>query len=89
MKRGGLQTGIIFVVGPQVRSIDLSVPSFWLRVTGDRTVPIKAMAIVSQAATVRVAASGFSVANKMRGVPIKVDAFRDVAEARLWLDQVM
>jgi hypothetical protein len=78
-----LKVGIIFLVGPAVKSVRVEVPAFWLRVT--RALPLTAMAIVTRAMTVKVATLGFDMANKARGVTIAVQPFEEEAEARAWM----
>jgi hypothetical protein len=77
-----IKVGVIFLVGPAVTSVRVEVPAFWLGVT--RELRLSAMAIVTRAATVRVAALGFRIANKARGVPLPVETFEDEAPAVAW-----
>jgi len=63
---------IVFDVGGQIRSVDLGVPGFWLGVSGDRSIALRAMAIASRTMAVRVAAGGFRLANQARRLPIEV-----------------
>ncbi|MFT3708765.1 MAG: hypothetical protein QM817_14040 [Archangium sp.] len=84
-KRGPV--AIIFDVHDAVRSVPMDVPTFWLSVTGRRELEIRAMAIVTHHAAVRVAASGFGLANKVRGVATKVDTFATVPSAVEWAAQ--
>ena len=76
--------GLIFVVGPRVTSVEAAVPKFWLQMTEDTSLRLRAMAIVSGALGVRLAAKGFGVTNLLRSVKIDVQAFTDVAAARAW-----
>jgi len=78
-----LKVGIVFLVGPAVTSVRIEVPAFWLRVT--RALPLSAMAIVSRAMTVKVAALGFGLANKARGVLLAVEPFEEEAPAVAWV----
>lgn len=78
-------TGIVFVVSPAVRSIEASVPKFWLGVTGEATYGLRALAVVAESLGVRIAARGFSVANALRAVPVAVDAFEDLPAATAWV----
>ena len=77
-----LKVGIVFLVGPGVTSVRVEVPAFWLRVT--RELRLSAMAIVSRAATVQVAALGFRLANKARGVVLPVETFEEEGPAVAW-----
>lgn len=77
------QAGLIFEVNAAVRSVDLSVPTFWLGVTA--RLPLTAIAIVTSATLVRVAARGFGVANKVRGLGTRVEVFTSVDEATAWV----
>lgn len=82
-------TALVFEVGPEIRSVDMAVPNYWLEVTSRRELKLAAFAIVSASAAVRVAASGFGLANKIRGVPLLVKAFTDSAEALDWVREVL
>jgi hypothetical protein len=63
-----------------------TVPQFWLEVTKRLAPGLCALAIVSDSLAVRTAASGFSIANKMRGAKLTVKAFHvnELADARTW-----
>ncbi len=82
-------TGIVFSVGIDIREVDTRVPTFWLGVTSRRDTGLAAMAIVTSSVAVRVAATGFGLANRVRGVPIQVKTFGDVAQAATWVSQVL
>ncbi len=82
-----LKVGIVFLVGPAVTSVRIEVPAFWLGVTRD--VPLAAMAIVTRAATVRVAALGFGLANKARGISTQVETFEEQAPAVAWVERLL
>jgi hypothetical protein len=73
----------------QTLSVPHSVPQFWLEVTKRLAPGLCAMAIVSDNLAVRTAASGFSIANKMRGVKLVVKAFhqQELQGARTWCEQ--
>lgn len=81
--------GIVFVVGPNVRVVDPSVPAYWLGVTGDRLIKIAAMAIVTPNPAVSIATRGFSVANTLKDRPLRVKPFPDEAAAQAWVAAVM
>jgi hypothetical protein len=78
------RAAVIFDVGPQIGWVDLNVPSFWLGVTGAADCPIFAMGIVTRAAGVRVAATGFALANLVRKIDLTVEVFNDTAGALAW-----
>lgn len=63
---------IVFDVGEKIRSVDLRVPGFWLGVTSERAIALRAMAIASRSLAVRAAAGGFRLANLARGLPLEV-----------------
>lgn len=71
---------VVFDVADAIRSVDIGVPGFWLGVTGERSIALRAMAIASRSRAVRVAAGGFRLANQARGLPIQVQVF-DTADA--------
>lgn len=75
--------GLLFDVGPDVVSVDLSVPAFWLDVTG--RLPITAMCIVTQSAAVRIAARGFKLAQQVRKQPIAVESAERFEDGLQWL----
>lgn len=75
--------GLLFDVGPEVVSVDLSVPAFWLDVTG--RIRITAMCIVTQSAAVRIAARGFKLAQQVRKHPIAVESAEHFDEGLRWL----
>jgi hypothetical protein len=81
--------GIIFVVGPNVKMVDPSVPAYWLGVTGDKLIKIAAMAIVTTNPAVSIATRGFSVANTLKDRPLRVKPFPDEAAAQAWVTAVM
>ena len=78
------KTGIVVVLSPDIAGVDSSVPAFWLKVTA--TLTLAGMAIVTPSAGVRVAASGFRLANVVRGVKLPVETFDDEAAGRAWLE---
>jgi len=78
---------VVFDVGPDVKSVDLSVPGFWLDVTG--RLSITAMAIVTTSAAVRIAAQGFRLAQNLRKHPIVVEAHAQVETAIPWARSVV
>jgi hypothetical protein len=81
--------GIVFVVGPTVKVVDPSVPSYWLGVTGDKLIRIAAMAIVTGNPGVSIATRGFAVANTLRDRPVQVKPFPDEASAQAWVAGVL
>ena len=78
--------GIVYVIGKDVVSVDFAVPSFWIRVTGDPSIRIAAMAMVTESMAVGIAARSFGAANRFRRVPLVVKAFDDEAQAVAWAD---
>jgi hypothetical protein len=85
----GQALGILFVLGPGVRTVDLSVPSFWLGVTQDRTLKLRALAMVTTAGAVRVAAKGFAMANTLRGLKLEVKTFEAEPAATTWIESAL
>lgn len=77
--------GLVFQVASAL--VPHAVPEFWLGVTKRLAPRLCAMAIVSPSLAVRTAASGFSVANALRGVAVAVKAFgpTDGAAALGWV----
>lgn len=75
---------LAFEVQSGVSSVPVDVPTFWLGVTGRAELQIRAMAIVTRAVLVRVAARGFSLASIARGVALEVRTFEELAPARAW-----
>lgn len=78
---------VVFDVGPDVRSVDLSVPGFWLDVTG--RLPLAAMSIVTGSAAVRIAARGFKLAQSVRKHPIAVESHQELEVAIEWARAAM
>lgn len=77
-------TVLVFEVGAGVRSVPIDVPTFWLGVTGRADLQLRAMAIVTKSAAVRVAAGGFALANTARRVAMEVKTFETMDDARAW-----
>ena len=75
---------LAFDVTAGVSAVPLEVPTFWLGVTGRSELQIRAMAIVTRAVLVRVAARGFSLANLARGAAVEVRTFEELAPAVAW-----
>jgi hypothetical protein len=78
-------TGVIFSLQSSIRGIDMDVPTFWLSVTTRSDTGLKAMAIVTTSAAVRVAASGFALANRVRGLTLEVKTFPTEDVALTWI----
>ena len=74
---------VVFQV-KSVAAVDHGIPAFWLEVTKRLAPKLCAMAIASPSLVVRTAARGFSVANKLRQVPLAVQAFDDEQAALRW-----
>lgn len=79
---------VIFVLDPAIRSVDFSVPSFWLKVTSDPQVRISAMGMVTESIAVGIAARGFGAANRFRHHPIEIQTFTSVDDAVSWARQL-
>lgn len=75
---------VLFTV--ETLNVPASVPEFWLGVTKALAPKLCALAIVSDSLAVRATASGFSVANHVRHVPLEVRAFAaaELETARAW-----
>jgi hypothetical protein len=82
-------TAITFVLEAAIRSVELSVPTFWLGVTSRAELRLCAMAIVTTSAAVRTAAKGFDIANKVRRIPLEVATFEAEPNALRWVGEVM
>ncbi len=83
------EVGIVFVVDPSVPQVDPGVPAYWLGITGDATIRLRAMAIVTQQPAVSVSTRGFATANILRDRPVTVKPFREEAEAVAWAKQAL
>lgn len=77
-------TAVVFVVGPLVRTVELSVPTFWLEATRAGRLRLAALAVVSRNPGVRVATAGFGAANVVRGARFRVKGFDAEHEAVAW-----
>ena len=73
---------IVFEVGSLVRSVDLSVPTFWLDVTG--RLALTGICIVTTSVGVRIAARGFKLAQNVRKHPIAVEVFDGLDDGLAW-----
>jgi hypothetical protein len=82
-------TAILFVLEPGIRTVELSVPSYWLEVTARRELNLIAFAIVTQSAGVKVAAKGFAMANLVRRIPLEVRTFEVEAAGLAWLREAV
>lgn len=78
-------TGVIFCLESSIRGVDMAVPNYWLGVTGRTDTGLKAMAIVTTSAAVRVAAAGFALANRARGLELEVRSFATIDAATSWV----
>jgi len=81
--------GIVFVVDPSVPMVDPQVPQYWLGITGDATVRLRAMAIVTRQPAVSVSTRGFATANILKDRPVAVKPFPDEAAALAWVKEEM
>lgn len=82
-----LPVALLFDLAPGVATIDPAVPKFWLETLDDATVRIVAMAIMSDAVAVRMAADAFNIANILRRKPVAVKSFvsKELVQAQTWL----
>ena len=80
---------LVFVLSPSVWRVDAKIPLYWLDVTADRALQLRAMAIVSPSVAVRAAALGFAVTNTLRRMPVTVKTFTDEATAIVWAQQAL
>ncbi len=80
---------IVFDVGPGATWVDVSVPTFWLCTTTDASLRIRAMAIVTDSAAVRIAAAGFATACAIRPRGLEVRTFRAREPALAWAGEVL
>lgn len=76
---------LLFDVGSLVKTVDLSVPTFWLEVTG--RLPLTAIGIVAGSVGVRIAGRGFKIAQSVRKNPIAVEVFEGLDEGLAWAFQ--
>lgn len=76
------RVALVFRVGPAVSTVDLSVPSFWLDVTG--RLAITAMSVVTTSGAVRIAARGFKLAQSVRKQAIAVETHEQLDDAIAW-----
>ena len=74
------RVALVFDVGPAISMVDLSVPSFWLDLTG--RLAITAMSVVTLSSAVRIAARGFKLAQSVRKHPMAVET-HDTLDAGL------
>lgn len=81
--------GIVFVVDPKVPLVDPAVPQYWLGITGDATIRLRAMAIVTTQPAVSVSTRGFATANILRDRPVTVKPFPDEAAALAWVKETV
>lgn len=81
--------GVCFRVGDSIPSVKLDVPAFWLGITARSELKLRAMAIASRSMGVQLAAKGFALSNRIRGIPVEVQAFADAAEAQEWVRGVL
>lgn len=81
--------GIVFVVNPSVPLVDPGVPRYWLGITGDTTIRLRAMAIVTSQPAVSVSTRGFATANILRDRQVAVRPFPEEAAALAWAKEAM
>jgi hypothetical protein len=71
-------------LAPQQRSVDMSMPTFWLEAFTRKGAKVAAIGVVTTAAAVKVAVKGFHLAMKTVGFPIEALTFPDVSTATAW-----
>lgn len=77
-------SAIVFVLSPGVWKVDLSVPQFWSRVVTDKTLPLRAIAVVSGSVAVRAATHTFRVGLTLSGHKLAVASMQDESAAVRW-----
>lgn len=82
-------TGLVFVLEPGIRTVDVRVPTFWLGVTARPELALRAMAIVSKSIGVVTAAKGFAIANTLRRLDLEVRTFDTEGPALDWVGSVV
>lgn len=78
-------TSVGFALDPSIRTVPMSVPTYWLEVT--QRLALKALGVASRNGGVRVAAAGFRLAQNLRAQPIDVRWFAEEAELTDWLQK--
>ncbi len=81
--RGG-PVAIVFVVGPAVQAVGHEIPEHWLGVTGDPSMRIAAVAVVTPNVAVSVATRAFGTFNILRSTNTAVSPFASEREAVEW-----
>lgn len=81
--------GVVFVVDRSVPMVDPEVPLYWLGITGEATIRLRAMAIVTQQPAVSVSTRGFATANILKDRAVEVKPFREEAEAIAWVQAAL
>jgi hypothetical protein len=74
---------------PQQRSVDMSMPTFWLNAFTRRGVRVSAIGVVSHSSAVKVAVKGFHLAMKTVGAPIEAQIFETSEAAIAWAKTVV
>ncbi len=77
-------TALVFVIAPEVRSVEMAVPAFWLDATKGSRLGLVALAVVSRSSGVRLATVGFGAANMVRRVKLAVRGFEAERDAVAW-----
>jgi hypothetical protein len=89
VRAGPGSSAIVFVLAPGIWKVDLSVPQFWSKVVTDKTLPLRAMAIVSGSVAVRAATHTFRVGVMLSGHKLAVASMQDEAAAVQWARQAL
>ena len=84
VRTAGGPVAMVFVLAPDIWKVDLSVPRFWAGVVGDPTVPLRAVAVVSDSVAVRAATHAFRVSVMMSKRPLAVASMTEEAAAIGW-----
>ena len=80
---------IVFVLAPGIWKVDLSVPQFWSKVVGDKTLPLRAVAVVSGSVAVRAATHTFRVGLLLSGHKLAVASMQEETAAVKWARQAL
>jgi len=75
---------LVFVLAERLREIPPTVRVFWRTTVGDRSHRIAAVGVVTRSWGVEVNAMGFGVTNTLSGAPVRVETFREEADAVAW-----
>lgn len=74
----------LLVHGDALRSLDLSVPTFWLGVTRDPSYRIRVLAVITQSLSMTITVKAFARSHALLGTGLRVAAFKESAAAGHW-----